>query len=174
MKPADPVSAYGTTSANVGDTLHLEVECVDCRTWGTAVVTTSGVSKDEDIIGDIISFFENPVDTIVSAFDMDIKIEFEDCGGHFEFDIVAADTVSYSFPIYESSTPVGIACSEEVSVGLVLAIDLVFSLTAEIDLEAGFEFSFPEGAYITVDPLGGDIVDHGLYVFTTVISRGVS
>jgi hypothetical protein len=57
---------------------------------------------------------------------------------------------------------------------LVLAIDLVFSLTAEIDLEAGFEFSFPEGAYITVDPLGGDIVDHGLYVFTTVISRGVS
>jgi hypothetical protein len=73
--------------------------------------------------------------------------------------------VSYSFPIYESSTPVGIACSEEVTVGLILAIDLVFSLTAEIDLDAGFEFSFPEGAYITVDPLGGHIVDHGLYVF---------
>lgn len=93
---------------------------------------------------------------------MDIKIEFEDVGGHFEFDIVASDTVSYSLPIYMSSTPVGVACSEEVTVGLVLAIDLVFSLTAEIDLEAGFEFSFPEGAFITVDPLGGHIVDHGL------------
>ena len=120
------------------------------------------MSKDESIIGDIISFFENPIDTIVSAFDLDVKIEFEDCGGHFEFDILAADTVSYSFPIYESVTPVGIACSEEVTIGLILAIDLVFSLTAEIDLEAGFEFSFPEGAYITVDPLGGDIVDQGL------------
>jgi len=49
-----------------------------------------------------------------------------------------------------------------VSFGLVLSIDLVFSLTAAIDLEAGFEFSFPEGAYITVDPISGDIVDHGL------------
>ena len=56
----------------------------------------------------------------------------------------------------------GCAVSDEVSVGLVLSIDLVFSLTAEIDLEAGFEFSFPEGAYITVDPLSGDIVDQGL------------
>lgn len=158
-------SGYGTTSVNVGDAVHLEIQCVDCRTWGNAIVTTSGVSKDESVIGDIISFFENPVETIVNAFDLDVKIEFEDCGGHFELDILAADTVSYSFPIYESATPVGIACSDEVSIGLILAIDLVFSLTAEIDVEAGFDFSFPEGAYITVDPLGGIIVDHSLYVF---------
>ena len=126
------------------------------------MISTSGVNKNDDIIGDIISFFENPVDTIVEAFDLDVKIDFENVGGHFDFNILAADTVSYSFPIFTSETPVGCAVSDEVSVGLVLSIDLVFSLTAEIDLEAGFEFSFPEGAYITVDPLSGDIVDQGL------------
>jgi len=93
---------------------------------------------------------------------MDVKISFEDVGGHFEFNISASDTVSYSFPIYASDTLSGLAVSEDVTVGLVFFIDLVFSLTAEIDVEAGFEFSFPEGAYVTVDPLEGKIVDHGL------------
>ncbi len=101
---------------------------------------------------------------MVKAFDLDVKISFENVGGHFEFDILVSDTVSYSIPIFTSTTLAGIAVSEEVSVGLVLIIDLVFSLTAEIELEAGFEFSFPEGSYITIDPLSGNIVDHGLYV----------
>lgn len=138
------------------------MECLDCQTWGTAVVSTAGVTKDESIIGDIISFFEHPLDVIADAFHLDVRIDFEKVGGHFEFDIFAADTVSYSYPIFESESPVGIACSEDVSLGLVLFIDLVFSLTAEIDLEAGFDFSFPDGAYITVDPLNGEIVDQGL------------
>lgn len=128
------------------------------------------MKKDDDIIGDIISFFENPVDTIVSAFDMDIKISFEEVGGHFEFDILASDTVSYSYPLFMSETLGGSAVSEDVSLGLVVFIDLVFSLTAEVELEAGFEFAFPEGAYITVDPIGGDIVDHGLYVPSRILS----
>jgi hypothetical protein len=45
---------------------------------------------------------------------------------------------------------------------------LVFSLTAEIDLEAGFEFAFPEGAFVTVDPLEGKIIDHGLYAGSSI------
>ena len=135
---------------------------MDCRSWGSALVTTTGVDKDESIIGDIISFFENPIDAIVNAFKAEVKIEFIDVGGHFEFDLIASDTVSYSYTIWNSESPVGIAISSEVSIGLVLFLDLVFSLTAEIDLDAGFEFAFPEGAYITVDPLEGKIIDHGL------------
>jgi hypothetical protein len=75
---------------------------------------------------------------------------------------LTSDTISYSYTIWNSDTLGGIAISSDVSIGLVLFIDLVFSLTAEIDLEAGFEFAFPEGAYITVDPLEGKIIDHGL------------
>ncbi len=93
---------------------------------------------------------------------MDIKVDFTGVGGHFELDITASDTVSYSIPIFTSDSPVGVAISEDVSVGLVLIIDLVFSLSAAIELDAGFEFSFPDGAYITVDPLGGHIVSSSL------------
>jgi hypothetical protein len=79
------------------------VECLDCRTWGTAVVSTAGVTKDESILGDIISFFKHPLDVIADAFHLDVRVDFENVGGHFEFEIFAADTVSYSFPIFESS-----------------------------------------------------------------------
>lgn len=149
-----------TSGSNAGETANLKVECIDCRTWGNAVVTNAGVTKKSSVIGNIISFFKNPVETIINAFDMDIKVDFTGVGGHFEFGIIASDTVTYSVPIFTSETPAGIAISEDVSVGLILIIDLVFSLSAEVELDAGFEFSFPDGAYITVDPLGGDIVDH--------------
>lgn len=109
-----------------------------------------------------MSFFENPIDTIVAAFDLDIRVDFEDVGGHFEFDIQAAAGNSYSIPIFESEVGVGIAVSEDVTVGLLLAVDLVFSLDAAIDVEAGFEFSLPQGTFITVDSLTGDIVDKSL------------
>jgi len=154
----------GASSDNVGESASLKIECVDCRTWGTAIVTTTGVSKDVSLISDIIEFFENPVDAIVSAFDLDVKISFEGVGGYFSFDIMASDQATYSIPIYQSASPVGVAVSEDVTLALVIIVDLVFSLSAEIDLSAGFDFSFPEGAYITVDPLSGDIVDHDLYV----------
>lgn len=91
-----------------------------------------------------------------------MKIDLSDVGGHFDFLIEATDTASYSFPIFQSQTPDGMAVSEDVTFGLVLFIDLVFSLSAVLDVEAGFEFSFPDGAYVTIDPISGDIVDHGL------------
>ena len=70
---------------------------------------------------------------------------------------IASQTASYS-PV----TAIGAACTDEVYTGLTLAIDLVFSSKAIIDLEAGFEFSFPKGAYITVHPFTGHNVDRCL------------
>jgi hypothetical protein len=125
-------------------------------------VSTAGAQKNESLLDDIVSFFEKPIETIVAAFDLDIRVDFEDVGGHFEFDIQAAAGNSYSIPIFESEVGVGIAVSEDVTVGLLLAIDLVFSLDAAIDVEAGFEFSLPQGTFITVDSLTGDIVDKSL------------
>ena len=159
------ISSAATSIGSVGESIGLKVSCLDCRTWGNVVVSTGGVEKNDDIIGDIISFFKHPADTIVEAFNMDIKVSFENVGGHFEFDIKAVETTSYVFPIFQSMTPLGGAISKDVSVGLVLSVDLVFSLSAEVDLEAGFEFSFPEGSYITVDPLTGKIKEDGLYSF---------
>ena len=135
---------------------------MDCRSWGNAVVSHSGVKKDEGLLGELVEFLKNPVGAIVSAFDMDIRVDFENVGGHFEFDIEAEVGTSISLSVFESDLVTGIPCSVDVSVGLLLAVDLVFAIDAEIDFTAGFEFSLPEGSFITVDPLTGDIVDKSL------------
>ncbi|PVH81954.1 hypothetical protein DL98DRAFT_586965 [Cadophora sp. DSE1049] len=142
----------------------LKVTCLECTTSGTATITTTGVSKDTDIINDIKSLFKKPLDLIAEAFGLNIKISFEDVAGHFEFGIKVIENTTYSLPIFSSSTPLGAAVSEDFSFGMVLFVDLVFSLSESVDMQAGFEFAFPEGAFIVVDPLLGDIVDHGLYV----------
>ena len=112
------------------------------------------------LVGEIISFFADVVNIIFEEFDLDVRIDFENVGGHFDFEVFASD--SLSTPSHSSVTAIGAACTNEVYIGLTLAIDLVFSSTAIIDLEARFEFSFPEGAYITVHPFTGHIVDRGL------------
>jgi len=126
------------------------------------VISTAGVDKDDNILKDIIHFFEDPVDAVVEAFDLNVKVDLQNVGGHFNFNVKAAATGSYSIPIFSSQTPAGMAISEDVSFGLIFYIDLVFSLTAGVDLDAGFEFSFPDGAFITVDPISGHIVDSAL------------
>lgn len=99
---------------------------------------------------------------MVDALSVDLKLSLDKVGGHFEFDIAASFASSYAIPIYQSLTPLGGAVSDDVSIGLVLSVELVFSISAEVDLSAGFDFSFPEDTFITVDPLTGEIKEDGL------------
>lgn len=94
-----------------------------------------------------------------------MKLELDNVGGHFEFDVRALGALSYSIPIFQTLTPLGAAIGDDISIGIVLSVELVFSVTADVDLTAGFDFSFPENTFITVDPLTGQIKEDGLYVF---------
>lgn len=138
------------------------------------MISTAGVNKDNDILQDIIHFFEDPIDAVVEAFDVNVKIDLQNVGGHFEFNVKAAASGSFSVPIYTTQTPAGMAISEDISFGLILYIDLVFSFTAGLDLDAGFEFSFPDGAFITVDPITGHIVDSALWALLNPLPRSLS
>ncbi|CAK7272413.1 hypothetical protein SEPCBS119000_005111 [Sporothrix epigloea] len=50
----------------------------------------------------------------------------------------------------------------DVKAGLALALDLVVSLDAAIDLSAGFYVNFPQGSFIEVNVLTSKVVDHML------------
>ena len=123
---------------------------------------TGGVTTNASLLTDIVDFFENPVNSIVNAFDMDIVIQFDNVGGHFELAVEASAEATYSVSIYASDTVAGVGVSEDISLGLVFFLDLVFSLSAEVNLTAGFEVNFPPGSYLTVDPLDGSVVAHDL------------
>jgi hypothetical protein len=74
-----------------------------------AVIMTTGVSKNNSIIGDVGNFFKNPEQTIINALDVNLEVSLAGIGGHFEFGITTSGTVSHTIPIFLSETPVGVA-----------------------------------------------------------------
>jgi hypothetical protein len=102
----------GTTVNSDNDTISVSISisatCVSCYFEGTAVVTTTGVKTDQSLLGDIISFLEDPIGVLVNALDLDLEVNLENLVGHFEFDVAFAVSGTYTLQIYNTETPVGI------------------------------------------------------------------
>ncbi|KAF7906720.1 hypothetical protein EAF00_000999 [Botryotinia globosa] len=143
-----------------GSASGCQIKCVDCRTWGTAVVTNTVAEISGNIIEEVLEFLEHPYETIVEAASLECLISLEDVGGHIELNVFAAESATYTLNIFEAGLIADISILDTVSVGLNVFLDLVISVDAQVDLSAGFEFSFPEGASLTVDLLAGAIKDY--------------
>ena len=102
---ANTVNSFNDT---VSVSISISATCVSCYLTGTAVVTTTGIKTDQSLLGDIISFLEDPIGAIVSALDLDLEVNLENLVGHFEFDIAFAISGSYTLQIFKTETPVGI------------------------------------------------------------------
>lgn len=91
----------------------MTATCLSCYTNGTAVVTTDGVKKDDGILGDIIDFFKakDKTDLVTKALGLDLEVQLDNLGGHFEFDISFAASGTYSVTLFKSETPVGVEVS---------------------------------------------------------------
>ena len=108
------VSALGTKgSGPFSGQTSVTATCLSCYTTGTAVVTTDGVKKDDNILGDIIDWFkaDDKTDLITKALGLDLKVQLDNLGGHFEFDIAFAAAGTYTVTLFKSETPVGVEVS---------------------------------------------------------------
>ncbi|KAH8667515.1 hypothetical protein BGZ60DRAFT_528816 [Tricladium varicosporioides] len=156
---AHTIGTYDCASSFQDNTIfsgaNLEVTCIDCHTTGTALVTTSDVTKNTTLLDDIL----HPIDAIADAFGIDLKVTLQDFVAYFDLELIAKTDISKTIQLLKIPTPLGVAISDDVSVGLVIYLDLDLDLSAQIDMTAGFSISFPDGAYIIVDPLTGNIVD---------------
>jgi len=105
-----PYSALGKSSGATSGSLSLTATCVDCHTTGSAIVTTSGIKKDDGLLGDIIDFLKakDKTDVVAKALGMDLVVELDNFGGHFEFDIAFAASGTYTVTLFKSETPVGV------------------------------------------------------------------
>lgn len=56
----------------------------------------------------MIKFLEDPTEVIVNALDLNIEVNIENLGGHFEFDIAFAASGTYTVQIYKSETEAGV------------------------------------------------------------------
>jgi hypothetical protein len=80
---------------------------VKCYTTGRAVITTTGIETDESLLDDALGLITHPEEVIVNALDLNLEVTFEDVSGHFEIDVAFAASGTYTFPLFEPSTPVG-------------------------------------------------------------------
>ncbi|TVY37639.1 hypothetical protein LOCC1_G007254 [Lachnellula occidentalis] len=134
--------------------------CLSCYTNGTAVVTTDGVTTDDSILGDIIDWLksDDKTDIVTKALGLDLVVQFDNLGGHFELDISFIAAGTYTVTLYTSETPVGVELDDSNKVGLLFTIEATITVSAAVDFTTGFDLSFPAGASFTLNPINGDLV----------------
>lgn len=132
-------SGSWTESGDISESVALSVTCLECWTKGivTAKLTT------EDII--------EPV----------IRLDFEGVEAYVDLDISTSAAATYAINLFSTETPLGLSLPG-LDIGLVFYVDLVFSLSATIDLEGGFYVKLEDDAYLETDVFTGDITDHFL------------
>jgi len=116
--------------------VSLAVTCVDCYTKGTI---TASLAEDQII---------NPT----------VKLSFSGVEAYVDMDIAATAGATYAINLFTTQTPAGLGFPG-LSVGVVFDVDLVFSLSSDIDLEGGFYVKVADGAFLEASVFGGEVVD---------------
>jgi hypothetical protein len=88
-----------------------------------------------------------------------VRLEFESVEAYVNLGIQSSAGATYAVNLFSSNSPVGLGLPG-LSLGLVFHLDLVFSLSAKVDLTAGFYVKVAEGSYLETDVFTGDISDH--------------
>ncbi|KAM3065571.1 hypothetical protein ACMFMG_011548 [Clarireedia jacksonii] len=140
----------------------LKATCVKCYTTGRAVITTTGIETHSSLLDDVLGLTSHPQEFITNALDLDLEITFEDVSGHFEIDFQFAASGTYTFPLFEPSTPVGGHISDTAEAGLLFSIDLIFTVSGQVDVISGFEVEFPSGSSLVFNPISGELVEENL------------
>jgi len=78
-----------------------------------------------------------------------------------DIEVAMSAGATYAVNLFASNSPIGLGFPG-LSVGVVFYVDLVFSLTDQIDLEGGFYVKLADDAYLEASVFGGDITDHFL------------
>lgn len=135
------LSSSWVDHGGAGDTesISLAVICIDCYTRGTVTAKLT----DENI------------------FDPTVRLEFTGVEAYVDMEVAMSAGASYAINLFASHSPIGLGFPG-LSVGVVFYVDLVFSLTEQIDLEGGFYVKLADSAYLEASVFGGEITDHFL------------
>ncbi|KAJ4186769.1 hypothetical protein NW755_007501 [Fusarium falciforme] len=111
----------------------LQVHCNKCEVGGRV---------DADFNANIL----NPPES-------EFKISFAETKGHIDMTVAVGSGTEQVIPLWNTQ---GVPTDE--AQGLALFLELVVSLDGELEATGGFEFTIPEGSWLSVD-LKGDIVE---------------
>ncbi|KAK3938511.1 hypothetical protein QBC46DRAFT_390074 [Diplogelasinospora grovesii] len=123
-------------ATGITDTVSLAVTCLDCWTKGSIKASLT----DEDII------------------DPTVRLDFTGVEAYADLEVDISTGATYAVNLFTSDSPLSLGFPG-LSVGVVFYVDLVFSLTEEIDLEGGFYVKLADDAFLEASVFGGDIVN---------------
>ncbi|ETS05604.1 hypothetical protein M419DRAFT_71725 [Trichoderma reesei RUT C-30] len=71
-----------------------------------------------------------------------VGVNLTDLEIYMELDTVLSAGITYTFNLYQSETIVGIALGDDLLLGAVFSIDLIFSVDGKLDISSGFHVHF--------------------------------
>lgn len=128
-------SSWINNDEGVAKGVSLAVTCLDCYTRG---IVTAALA--EDIL--------KPT----------VKLSFSGVEAYVDMGVAVTAGATYAINLFASQSPIGLGFPG-LSVGVVFYVDLVFSLSSEIDLEGGFYVKVADGAFLEASVFGGEVVD---------------
>jgi hypothetical protein len=83
-------------------------------------------------------------------------LEFKDLEIYVELETIISGS-TFTMNLYTSDTPIGLAFSNDVQLGIVFTVDLIIDVNAEIDITNGFHLAMKDGASIDIDMFAKNI-----------------
>ncbi|KAH7150170.1 hypothetical protein B0J13DRAFT_673892 [Dactylonectria estremocensis] len=127
----------GALPLDDGLEIEFSLTCIDCQ--ASATLTPSFESAG-----------------IFNYLDSVVNLTFADTSAYIDLDLIIDGDGTYTYPIWTSNGATGIDI-DIFSIGLFLSVELVLDISDAIDIQGGFEYSIPDGSFISVD-LSGDIL----------------
>ena len=92
-----------------------------------------------------------------------LRFDLRDISAFMELDVAASGAHTFSLPLFRSPpSPLGFSIPRGPSLGLTFQIDLIFTFSAEIDLNGGFFLQLPDDAFFEANLIDGALGDLGL------------
>lgn len=139
-----------------------QIENITDTTWDWAKNATGGI-------------FDNLADGLDSSdfdlppLDLDFNIQYPElpeCHLQFQFDglelylmlnTALSGGADYKLPLYSSNTLGGLSLDSETFVGVIFSVDLILSISAEMDFTSGIHIKIEDGVAIDLSLFSNDI-----------------
>lgn len=98
----------------------------------------------ESLFDDITQIPPPPVDLNLDLIfpEYNVAVNLTGLDIYMELDTVLSAGITYTFNLYQSKTIVGVALGDDLLLGAVFSIDLIFSVDGKLDIRSGFHVHF--------------------------------
>lgn len=140
----------GQAITNFTRSLGGEIENVTSVTTEYLEDQVSGlvVNATDDLDFSDIDFPPLDIDFNVDVPDIPecrLRFQFDDLELYMSIDTVLSVATTYTLNLYSSNTPIGLSIDGETFVGVIVSIDLILAVDADIDISSGLHIKVDDG-----------------------------